>query len=260
MPYLTSISNTTTSNIITSSIAITGATRISKVSTLTTGTYTITYNALDNAGNIGYNYRLLNIILDNNYILYYTSPNIQISSGGNIYLNSSGLYNSFYGQWGINTSYLSSINLDYNANWSFVFKATLISYGPGHYSLIYFNTLWDGNNQIPNGNFVNDGVSACKSIQFATTSQYLFDTKYCSLIVNNTYYFIISNINSYLNVQIYTNTGSQILNSSTLNSYTFTRTNLFQIYLEDTWQFVSGILINRNKTLTYQDYINAFGS
>jgi hypothetical protein len=62
IPYLISISNTTTSNIITNPITITGPTLISSTSILTNGTYNITYNSTDNAGNIGYNYRYLNII------------------------------------------------------------------------------------------------------------------------------------------------------------------------------------------------------
>ena len=60
-PYLISISNTSTSNIITTPIAINGPTIISNVNILSIGSYTITYNASDNTGNIGYNSRNLNI-------------------------------------------------------------------------------------------------------------------------------------------------------------------------------------------------------
>jgi acyl-[acyl carrier protein]--UDP-N-acetylglucosamine O-acyltransferase len=62
IPYLSSIANTTTSNIISSPIVINGSKLITAPSILSSGSYIITYNATDNAGNIGYNYRNLNII------------------------------------------------------------------------------------------------------------------------------------------------------------------------------------------------------
>ena len=52
-PYLTSISNTTTSNIISNNINVSGTTTITETSALSVGTYTISYTATDNIGTIG---------------------------------------------------------------------------------------------------------------------------------------------------------------------------------------------------------------
>jgi hypothetical protein len=61
IPYITFFL-TGASNLITDPIPITGPTTISTISNLDIGTYNITYSVTDSSGNIGLNYRTLNII------------------------------------------------------------------------------------------------------------------------------------------------------------------------------------------------------
>ena len=128
IPYLTSISNTSTSNIITSSIAITDATIISNVSTLTNGTYTIIYTATDNAGNIGNNYRLLNIITvlpiaslqfnsSNQYFtrLFNTNNSKQWTISVWLYCNTTAAFQSILSSYRTSGGYQSGLIYKYNS-------------------------------------------------------------------------------------------------------------------------------------------------
>ena len=225
-------------------------------------TYTIIYTITDTNGNNNIVPFILKIF--NQTKINFSSAYINLSidtytnNPNSIYFNSSGLYQSFCSKWSLIPSYLSSIGLNYNSNWSIVFRGTYLNQGPGSFSLVCFNVSYD-KSPVPNNSFNYDGVVAYKNIRF-NGDNYLFDLNFCSLLNNNTYYFVISNNNSFLNVSLYTTGGVQILNSSTLNKFTFTRESLFDIYMEDTWQFTSGVLINPSaSTLTYQDFISEFG-
>ena len=79
LAYLTSIISGNT-NILTSNILISGtSTLITNTSSLTIGSYTATYQATDSSGNIAYNYRILNMNL-NNYRVYNVT-------NGSLYMN-----------------------------------------------------------------------------------------------------------------------------------------------------------------------------
>jgi len=246
--YLSLVTGTTS---IISNVLVSGtSTLFTQTSLLPIGNYTATYTATDSLGLIGLNYRLLNII-SKIFILNYSSTYVYLLN--NVAFNSNGLQQQFISSWGIQPSYLSSIGFNYNGTWSIVFKGTLLNYGPGNYSEIHFdipsNNLFLGGLLVKNLNG-NNNNSANNG----------FDSNFTSLSVNNTYYFVISRVNSYINIKIYNN-GSLLENSFSLATYNFINPYLFSVYMENNYQFYSGILLNpTSSNLTYQDFINYFGA
>ena len=251
--YLTSIDSGST-NILTLPILITGtSTLVTQTSVLQIGSYTATYMATDTSYNIGYSYRILNVIQLNNVL--YNSTNIYFTAG---YFSTDKYVNGKGSIWGLTDSYLSSINFtNYNTNWSIVIKGQAINSGVGHFLLINF-----GNGKLNYKSSASFG--ATKNVQMIYNNGYqqqYFDTQSYTYSLNTTYYFILSNQSSYLNIKIYSTNGTLLLNSSTTTpfSYTGITNGLFNIYAEDEWEFAKGILINKSGLSSYTDFINMFG-
>ena len=260
--YMTSlIASGNTTNLLSSNILITGTktTIIPIINTLPLGSYIATYQVTDSLGNISYSYRTINIVtIPPVLIINYNSSNIQLSSTNKVYFNSPDLYQEFYSQWSIKPSFLASNNINYNNNWCVIFKGTVLGLGPGHYAQFNFDSVWNGTDSKPNGNYNNLG-NPLKTLTYNHQSYY-FDTNLCSFIINNTYYFILSNNNSTLNIQVFNN-NIQILNSNTLNPHTYQQTvNLFEIYMEDTWRFTKGLLLSPVNNIIPQDFINIYNN
>ena len=126
IPYLTSIASTTMSNIITTPIAITGSnTIITQTSSLSSTTYTLTYNATNILGLSNSINRTLQINI-NNIIIPFVFSNISWGYDGGtgqqpIYSNNN-MTTSGSTSWFFNSTSLSNINFNYNNNWTCVLK------------------------------------------------------------------------------------------------------------------------------------------
>ena len=132
----------------------------------------------------------------------------------------------------------------------------MLNYGPGNYSNIFFDMSSVGGGGLPSGERLSKSLNGNSNYRFNDG----FDTNITSLNANTTYYFVISRVNSYINIRIYNN-GSLLENSFSLNTYNFINPYIFSVYMENNYQYYSGILLNSTSSnLTYQDFINYFGA
>jgi hypothetical protein len=146
--YISSILSNTT-NLLTNNILITGTTSLVTItSILSSGSYTATYQATDIFGNIGYNYRTLNIL---NSIISFnmTASNIDVFNynnntpySGSFITNPYTLINLTTGCASIGLSQLA--NLDITKPWTIMFELKKTTGGDVLY--LYFNLIPLGSN------------------------------------------------------------------------------------------------------------------
>jgi len=128
--YLTSIANTTVSNILSTPILLDNSNIIiTQTSRLLIGTYTLLYSATDTTGNIGTITRILNIV-DN--IIYSTFNNTNIiqtwiNSGSPYTIIGDQLTGGQDGAWAFSPVLLSLIS--FNSSWSVIIKVRAVNWG-----------------------------------------------------------------------------------------------------------------------------------
>lgn len=173
IPYLISISNTSTSNIISNNIQISGLnTLISDTSRLEIGNYTLTYQATDSIGNTAYITRNLNII-NNIMISTYTNNNIvqTYDSSGNAYnIVNGNLIGGVNCAWAFSNNFINIIS--FNSSWSVILKAQTNSWN--NILQINFDPLFT-NWSLGNFSGNNCGVS---NVNFKDSALYFSNDSY----------------------------------------------------------------------------------
>ena len=270
MYYLGSTTNTLLNNIL-----ISGSTLITQTSILN-GLYTAMYQATNSDNYTGYISRLLQIggpqfILYNSSIIRYSYRQGQTYQVLPVFTTNpyqwywSPPYNTngFGGSgvsWALSSSYLSSINFNYDSSWCFVFKGTRTSSNQKYIQFCFDNNLSDwgpqdnaGQNDTPLGyriNNTNSNGPGFPSVFYSSDN-----------ILNSGVYFNISYdyTTRYIKFEVVDLLGN-IFISSTSSAYTFVNKIVpWHIYHNnDTYTFNNGILYNSQGYINYSSYSSYF--
>ena len=294
-----------TSNLI-SNIVISGTTTlITQTTVLPIGSYTATYSATDSMDNTGYNYRLLTInppppttyilipYVTNNIIYSYNYdinniryPAPPLFSNNNMLWNNTMLWNTpsvanfnsatqtipagtFNDSkaWGLSTSYLNSINFNYQSSWCFVFKMNTQNDGNKSRVIQFDETL----NGWYSGTKTWGQYTGPKWVYFYTTyplngsSNNSFSiTNYTNattpLTTTGIYVSMSYNITTKIIYVELLDMSGNLLSKATSDPYTFVSTNSpWSFYMSQNLNtFYKFIYYNKTGYVPYSEYNNLF--